>query len=72
MGNCSFVSRIFEWGVVIATFLSILCIVPLHFARLAYVLLPKLRNIDAVLITPQLSTLILWRLQRAGSIPYGA
>ena len=40
-----FVNRTFEWGVVIATFLSVLSMgVPRHCARLTYFLHPKLRN----------------------------
>ena len=64
----------FEWGVVIATFLCILTIVPCHCARLTYSLNPKLRGINGVLITPQLITLTLQRLQhlrRAASAPKG-
>ena len=37
------VNRTFEWGVVIATFLSALSTVPRHCARLTYFLHPKLR-----------------------------
>ena len=48
-----FVNRGFEWGVVIATFLSVLSIVPLHCARLTDFLHPKLRKIKSVVITPQ-------------------
>ena len=47
-----FVDRAFEWGVAIATFLSVLSIVPRHCARLTYFFHPKLRKINAVLITP--------------------
>ena len=47
-----FVNRTFEWGVVIATFLPILSIVPRHCARLTYFLHSKLRKVNAVLITP--------------------
>ena len=53
--------RIFEWGVVIATILFVLSIVPRHCARLAYFLHPKLGEINAVLFIPQLITLTLWR-----------
>ena len=42
---------------------------PRHFARLTYFLHPKLREINAVLNTPQLISLPLQRLQRAGSVP---
>ena len=59
----------FEWGVVIATYLSVLSIMPRHCARLTFFLHPKLRKINAVLLTPQLITLTLRRLRRAGSIP---
>ena len=48
-----------EWGVVIATCLSILSIVPRHCACLTYFLHPKLRKINAVLTTPQLIPLTL-------------
>ena len=61
-----FVSRTFEWGVVIATFLSVLNIVPLHCAHLTYFLHPNLRKMNAVLLAAQLITLT---LRRAGSIP---
>ena len=60
-----FVNRTFEWGVVVATFLSVLGIVPRRRARLTSFLHPKLRNTNAVLITPQPMTLNLWRLWRA-------
>ena len=46
-------SRTPEWGVIIATFLSVLSGVPRHCARLAYFLDPKSREVNAVLITPQ-------------------
>ena len=62
------VNRTFEWGVVIAAFLSVLSIVPRRCARLAYFLHPKLRKISEVLITPRLLTLPLRRLRCAGSI----
>ena len=52
-GNVPFVKHIFEWGVIIATFLSVLSNVPSHCARLTYFLHPKMREIHAVLITPQ-------------------
>ena len=61
-----FVNRVFEWGVVIATFLSILSIVPRHCARLADFFHPKLRDINAVLITLRLIALA---LRRAVSAP---
>ena len=38
------VNRTFEWGAVIAPFLSVLSIVPRHCARLTYFLHPKLRS----------------------------
>ena len=57
--------RTFEWGVVIATFLSVLSIVPCHCARLTYFLHQKLRKFDAVLITLKLVTLTLRRLRCA-------
>ena len=43
--NCTF-----QRGVVIATFLSVLGIVPCHCARLTYFLHPKLRKISVMLI----------------------
>ena len=46
-----FVNRTFEWGVAIATFWSVLSIVPRHCAHLTYFLHPKLRKVNAVLIT---------------------
>ena len=52
-----FVNRTFEWGLVIATLLSVLSIVPHHCVRLTYFLhrkLRELRKISAVLIAPQL------------------
>ena len=58
----------FEWGGVIATLLSILSIVPRHCARLIHFLHPKLREINAVLSTPQLMTLT---LRRAGHSSMG-
>ena len=45
------VNPTFEWGVVITTFVSLLRIVPRHCARLTYFLHPKLREINAVLLT---------------------
>ena len=63
-----FVNRTFEWGVIFATFLSVLSIVPRHCARLTYFIHPKLRRINAVLMSPQPIPLPLWR---AGSIPIG-
>ena len=59
-----FVNRAFEWGVIIAAFLSILSIVPRHCARLTDFLHPKLRKIHAVLIIPQLIALPLRRLRQ--------
>ena len=59
-------SSTFEWEVGIAIFVSVLSIVHRHFPRLTYFLLPFLRKINVVLITPQLITLT---LRRAGSIP---
>ena len=41
-----FVDRTFEWGVVIAIFLSVLSIVPRQCARWTYFLPPKLRKIE--------------------------
>ena len=64
-----FVSRTFEWGVAITTFLSVLIIVPRHCALLTYFLYPKLRKINAVLITPQLISLTLPRLRRPEAFP---
>ena len=58
----------FERGALIATFVSVLTVMPRHCARLAYFLHPKLREIDAVLITPKLLTL---PLRRAGTVPVG-
>ena len=54
-----FVNRTFQWGVAVAIFLSVLSIVPRHCAALTYFVHSKLRNISAVLITPQLMTLTL-------------
>ena len=67
-----FVKRTFEWGVLIATFLSVLSVVRCHCARLTFH--PKLRKVNAVLITPPLITphpiiFTLQRLRRAGSVP---
>ena len=45
-----FVNRTVEWGVLVATFLSVLGIVPRHCARLTF-LHPKLRTTTAVPIT---------------------
>ena len=61
----SFVNRTFEWGVVIATFLSVLSIVPRHCARLTDFLPPKLRKSNALLITLKLITLTLRCMRRA-------
>ena len=46
-----FVSRTFEWGVAVATFFSVLSIVPRRCA-LTYFFHPKLRKVNAVLFTP--------------------
>ena len=62
-------NRIFEWGVVIATLLSILSIVPLHGARLTCFLHPKLRKINALPITLKLIALTLRRLWCTVSTP---
>ena len=67
-----FVTRTFEGGVAIATLLSVLSIVPRHCARLTCFLPPKLREIHAVPTNPQVITLPLRRLWRAGSNPNGA
>ena len=64
-----FVNYGFEWEVVVSTFLSVLSIVPCHCARLTYFLHPKLRKINAVLITLKLTTLTLRRMRRAVSAP---
>ena len=50
-GIVPFVNCTFEWGVVIATFLSVLSTVPLHCACLTSFLHPTLRRINAVPIT---------------------
>ena len=50
-GLLPFVIHIFEWGVIISTLLSVLRIVPCCCACLADFLHPKLRKIDAGLIT---------------------
>ena len=63
-------NRTFEWGVDIATFLSVLSIVPRHCARLTYFFRPKLRKTSAVLVALKLITLGLRRLQRAVSAPH--
>ena len=62
-------NRTFEWGVAIATF----CFeyVPRHCARLTDFLHPKLRTINAVLITPQPIALPLRRMRRTGSVRGG-
>ena len=44
--NFPFMHRTFEWGVVIAAFLSVLSVVPCHCARLTYLLHPKPRKIN--------------------------
>ena len=49
-----FVNRSLKWGGSIATRLSVLSIVPRHCAQLTDFLHPKLRKINAVLITPHL------------------
>ena len=64
-----FVNGTLEWGAVIATVLSGLSIVPRHCARLTSFLHPKLREMNAVLITPQPIALPLRSLRRAGDIP---
>ena len=51
-----FVNRTFEWGGGIATFSSVLSVVPRHCARLTSLLHPKSRKIKAVRITPQTIT----------------
>ena len=63
------VNRTFEWGVVIATSLSVLSVVPRRCARLTSFFHSKLRNINAVPITLQPSTRPLQRLWRAVSAP---
>ena len=67
-GNDPLATGTLEWGVIIPAFFSIFedCALPL--CRLTYFLPPKLRNINAVLMTSQLTTL---PLRRAGSIPQG-
>ena len=55
------VNCIFQWGVVIGAFLSVLSIVPCSCARLTYFFHPKSRQINAVLITLKLITLTLRR-----------
>ena len=67
----AFANRTFEWGVAIATLLSVLSIVPRHCARWTSFLHPKLRTINASLINPQPIPLPLRRLRRAGSVPMG-
>ena len=67
-----FVKHSFDTGVMIATFLFVLDIVPRHCARLTYFLHPKLREINAVPIIPRLVTLTLRHLRRAQSIPMAA
>ena len=69
MEHGKFCGPYFEWGAVLATFLSVLSIVPRHCACLTCFIHPKLRKINAVLITQQLITLILRHLWCAGSIP---
>ena len=64
-----FVNHIFEWGAAIATFLSVLRIVPRHCARLTDFLHPKSRKINAAPITLKLIALPLRRLRRALSTP---
>ena len=59
-GVVPFVNGTFEWGAVIATFLSILSLLPHHCARLTCFLHPNLKKSNAVLITPQPITLTLW------------
>ena len=60
-----FLTRAFEWGVVIAKILSVVSIVPCHCARLTYFLHPKLRKTNAVLIPLKLIALAVRRLRRA-------
>ena len=67
MQHGTFVNHTFDLGVAIATFLSVLSIVPHHCACFTYFLHPKLRKIKAVLITPQL---ISCTLRRVGSPSY--
>ena len=57
-----FVARAIEWGVFIATLVSVLSIVPRHCAHLISFVYPQLKNINAVLIAPQL-------MRCTGSIP---
>ena len=59
-------NRTFEWGVAIATVLSILSLAPCHCACLTYFHYPELREINAELNTLELITL---PLQCAGTIP---
>ena len=68
LGNCHgtwdivpFVNCPFQWGVVITTFLS--------FSIMCLAIVPKLRKMNAVLITPQPIPLTLRRLQHAETIP---
>ena len=58
-------NRTFEWGVGIATLLSVLRTMPRHCARLTDFLHPKLRQIKAALLTRQLLTPPLRRLRCA-------
>ena len=66
LGNCTLFERTFQWELVIATFLSVLSLVPRHCACLADFFHPKLREIDVVLISLKLITLT---LRRAVSAP---
>ena len=68
--NAPFVNRTFEWGVVIATVLSVLSVVPRHCARLTCFVHPKLRKNSAALITLKQIILALRRLPRAVSTPF--
>ena len=54
-----FVNHTFEWGVVIARFLSVSTIVLCHCTHLTYFFHQKLREISAVLKTQQPNTLTL-------------
>ena len=53
-GIAPFVNGTVEWGLVIATFLSVLSIVHRPCARLTYFLHPKLRKLNAAPVTRQL------------------
>ena len=64
-------NHIFERGVVLATYLSILGHVHHLCARLTCFLRPKMREVNAVLSTTQLVTLPPRHLRRAASAPLG-